>query len=177
MKPGISVLKTLKTTFCIRKDIFDLRKMFTFHIAHIILLAEMKFLKENLRELALFQSIVAAVGSLYFSEVMKLVPCVLCWYQRIFMYPLILIIAVGIWKKDKNLPYYALPFSISGLLIAIYHNLLYYGILPESTAPCTLGISCTTRQIEWFGFITIPLMSLVAFAIITVLMSLARKEK
>ena len=59
-----------------------------------------------------------------------------------------------------------------GLAIAVYHNLLYYGVLPESAQPCRLGVSCTTRQIEWLGFITIPLMSLVAFSVINVCMGL-----
>lgn len=112
-------------------------------------------------------SLVATLGSLFFSEIMKLPPCVLCWYQRIAMYPLVAITAVGILKKDKNFPYYVLPLSIGGLIIALYHNLLYYKILPESIAPCMQGVSCTTKQIELFGFITIPFMSLIAFAIIT----------
>lgn len=129
----------------------------------------MKFLKENLMQFALLIAAISMTGSLYFSEILKLPPCVLCWYQRICMYPLIVIISVGIWKKDKILPYFVLPLSIIGIIIAIYHNLLYYKILPESVAPCTLGVSCTTKLIEIFGFITIPLMSLTAFTIITIL--------
>jgi len=80
------------------------------------------------------------------------------------------ILAIGIYLKDKKLPFYVLPLSVSGLFIAIYHNLLYYKILPESATPCLLGVSCTTKYIEWFGFITIPLLSLIAFLIITVCM-------
>jgi disulfide bond formation protein DsbB len=106
---------------------------------------------------------------------MKLVPCVLCWYQRIFMYPLVIIMAVGILRKDKGIYHYVLPLSNLGLIIALYHNLLYYKILPESVQPCVLGISCTTKQIEWLGFITIPLMSLTAFTVITVCMLFYRK--
>lgn len=109
-------------------------------------------------------------GSLYFSEVLHFPPCILCWYQRIAMYPLVAIIAVGIIKKDKNLPYYVLPLSVIGGLIAGYHNLLYYQIIPESTAPCLTGISCTTKFIEWFGIITIPFLSFAAFTLITVCM-------
>lgn len=129
----------------------------------------MKFLKENLLQFALLIATTSTLGSLYFSEVMHLPPCLLCWYQRICMYPLVLILGVGIWKKDKNIPYFVLPLSIIGTFIAIYHNLLYYNIIPESIAPCTLGVSCTTRQIEWLGFITIPLLSLCAFITITAL--------
>ena len=104
----------------------------------------MSVLKKNLLQFALMISLTSTLGSLYFSEILKLPPCLLCWYQRIFMYPLVVIFAVGIWKKDKNIPYFALPLSIIGTIIAAYHNLLYYKIIPESLAPCTLGISCTT---------------------------------
>ena len=125
------------------------------------------FLRENILYLAWIQACIATLGSLYFSEVMDLPPCVLCWYQRILMYPLSLIIAIGIWRRDSALYLYVLPLSTLGLGIATYHNLLYYGILPKSIQPCLLGVSCTTRQIEWLGFITIPMMSLLAFTVIS----------
>ena len=112
-------------------------------------------------------ALTATVGSLFFSEVMQLPPCVLCWYQRIAMYPLVLIIGVGIVLRDWRMKYYALPVCLSGLVIALYHNLLYYGIISDSITPCTQGISCTSVQIEWLGFITIPLLSLTGFVIIS----------
>lgn len=112
------------------------------------------------------QASIATFGSLYFSEVMKLQPCVLCWYQRIFMYPLALLLAVGIWRRNAEIHLYALPLACIGIGISIYHNLLYYGVIPESIQPCTSGVSCTTRQIEWLGFITIPMMALTAFTIV-----------
>ncbi|HKS26529.1 MAG TPA: disulfide oxidoreductase [Pyrinomonadaceae bacterium] len=112
-------------------------------------------------------ALVATAGSLFFSEVMELPPCVLCWYQRIAMYPLIVILAVGIITRDQKVSRYALPLCLTGLIISIYHNLLYYGVIPESIIPCTAGVSCTSRQIEWLGFITIPLMALVAFLSVT----------
>ena len=108
-------------------------------------------------------ALVATVGSLFFSEVMQLPPCLLCWYQRIAMYPLVVVIGSGIVMRDRRMKYYALPLCLIGLVISIYHNLLYYGLVPESITPCTTGISCTSRQIEWLGFITIPLMALAAF--------------
>lgn len=109
-------------------------------------------------------ALVATAGSLFFSEVMGLPPCVLCWYQRIAMYPLVVIIGVAIITRDgSRMKSYALPVCLIGLAISIYHNLLYYGVLPESIAPCTEGVSCTSRQIEWLGFITIPLLALAAF--------------
>lgn len=128
------------------------------------------FIKEYFPQLALLQAIVATLGSLSFSEIFHFTPCVLCWYQRICMYPLVIILAIGIWRKNKDLPLYVLPLTIIGGGIAIYHNLLYYNILPEAAAPCRLGVSCTTHFFAWFGFITIPLLSLSAFTIITTLM-------
>lgn len=112
------------------------------------------------------QALAATVGSLYFSEIAGFPPCKLCWYQRIFMYPLVLLVPVGIVKKDALLPIYALVLAIPGALIAVYHNLLYYSILPESTAPCELGVSCTTKYIAYFGFVTIPLLSLMGFLMV-----------
>jgi disulfide bond formation protein DsbB len=111
-------------------------------------------------------SLVATLGSLFFSEVMGLPPCVLCWYQRICMYPLVAIATVGLVSKDAAVGRYIWPLAAVGLSIAVYHNLLYYGIITEAIVPCAQGVSCTSRQIEWLGFITIPLLSLTAFAII-----------
>lgn len=133
---------------------------------------------ENLPYAAWLIALIATVGSLFFSEVMNLPPCVLCWYQRIAMYPLVVIIGVGIITRDNRLRNYALPIALVGLSVSVYHNLLYYGVLPESVAPCTEGISCTSRQIEWLGFITIPLLALAAFAGLTVcLLFYKSKEK
>lgn len=113
-------------------------------------------------------ALLSLAGSLFFSEVMQLPPCVLCWYQRIAMYPLVVIVAIGIIARDSRVTMYALPLCLIGLAISVYHNLLYYGILPESIVPCVEGISCTSRQIEWLGFITIPFMALTAFVCIAV---------
>jgi disulfide bond formation protein DsbB len=127
--------------------------------------------------LAWIIALVATAGSLFFSEVMQLPPCVLCWYQRIAMYPLVLIIGAGIILRDAKLKSYALPLSLIGLAISIYHNLLYYGVIPESITPCTQGISCTTVQLQWLGFVTIPLMALTAFVLITVCLLFYKSEK
>ncbi|HMQ05596.1 MAG TPA: disulfide oxidoreductase [Pyrinomonadaceae bacterium] len=134
-------------------------------------------INDSLPYLGWFIALVATAGSLFFSEVMQLPPCVLCWYQRIAMYPLVSIIGAGIITQDGRMKLYALPLSFSGLGISIYHNLLYYGIIPESITPCTQGISCTSRQVEWLGFITIPLMSLVAFVLVTVCLLVYRKRE
>lgn len=121
---------------------------------------------------------VSTFGSLFFSEVMLFPPCVLCWYQRICMYPLVLILLVGMFPINKSVIKFSLPLVICGWGIAFYHNLLYYQILPESAAPCVQGISCTSVHIQWLGFITIPLLSLTSFSCIGLFLILtARKLK
>lgn len=122
-------------------------------------------------------ALLSAAGSLFFSEVMDLPPCVLCWYQRIAMYPLVLIIGIGIAVDDAKWKLYALPLALIGLAISVYHNLIYYGFIPESLTPCTEGVSCSERQIEWFGFITIPLMGMAAFFMISAMILFYKPEK
>jgi len=122
-------------------------------------------------------ALVATLGSLFFSEIMRLPPCVLCWYQRIAMYPLVIILGIAWLREDTKVHVYALPLAVTGLATAVYHNLLYYHIIPESISPCVQGISCTSRQIEWLGFITIPLLSLTAFVAICILLVAARSKK
>ena len=116
----------------------------------------------------------AMLGSLYASEILHLEPCVLCWYQRILMYPLVVISAVGILRKERAMHHYVLPFSITGSVIAFYHYLLYLGIISEELAPCVAGVSCTQQLPGIFGFINVILLSLVAFTSITVLMFIYR---
>ena len=119
---------------------------------------------------------VSTAGSLFFSEVLLYPPCLLCWYQRICMYPLVIILLTGLFPVNKSVIRFSLPLVMMGFLIAVYHNLLYYHILPESIAPCRSGISCTTVQIEWLGFITIPLLSLLGFTIIISLLLIAWRK-
>lgn len=135
----------------------------------------MRFLRKNIYYIALVQAIVATVSNLYLSEILHWTPCVLCWYQRILMYPLVSIIAVGIFRKDKGLPLYVLPMSILGALIALYHYLLQRGVIAQSLVPCQAGVSCATKYTLWFGFITIPFLSLTAFIVISSCMLLYRK--
>lgn len=95
---------------------------------------------------------VSTLGSLFFSQVMEFPPCVLCWYQRICLFPLVIILPVGLFPFDKSVVKYALPLAIAGWLTALYHTLLYAEIIPESIQPCTQGISCTEEYISLFGF-------------------------
>jgi len=121
-------------------------------------------------------SMIATLGSLFFSEVMMFPPCIMCWYQRICMYPLGIILLVALFPLDTKVLKFAQPFVAIGLFFAVYQNLLYYKILPESVQPCSQGVSCTSDYINWFGFITIQLLSLVAFIVIALLLYLFKKK-
>ena len=121
-------------------------------------------------------SLGGTLGSLYFSEILKYPPCVLCWYQRICLYPLVLIFGTALWSEDANYKRYALPLAVVGGLIAAYHNLIYYGFISEALTPCTEGISCSSKQLELFGFVTIPLLSLIGFLMICSLMTINLKK-
>ncbi|MCW8903045.1 disulfide bond formation protein B [Sedimenticola sp.] len=117
---------------------------------------------------------VAMLGSLFFSEVMDFVPCVLCWYQRIFMYPLVVILLLGMYPYDESVIRYALPLAVIGWGFAIYHYLVYSGYIPEALQPCGQGPSCAEIDLELFGFITIPMLSILAFSAIILFLSIAR---
>ena len=118
----------------------------------------------------------ATLGSLFLSEVMGHLPCLLCWYQRICMYPLVLILPAGLFPFDRNIVRYALPLSVAGTLISIFHLLLAAGYIPESIKPCVQGIPCSEVQVVWFGFVTIPLLSVASFLLITALLVLTHKR-
>lgn len=118
----------------------------------------------------------SSLGSLFFSEVMELPPCSLCWYQRCFMFPLALILLIGVLRSDKQSIVYALPLAIGGWLLAAYHVLVHIGVVPESATPCQQGVSCSEVQFELFGFASIPMLSLASFTAIALLLMLARRN-
>lgn len=126
------------------------------------------FIKQNALYFAFAVALASTLGSLYFSEIAHFPPCVLCWYQRAMMYTMTIILGTAIYRKDRNIILPAFILAPIGWLIALYHNLLYYKILPEAAAPCVAGISCTTKFIEWFGFVTIPFLSFTGFTLIII---------
>lgn len=118
-------------------------------------------------------ALLSTLGSLFFSEVMKLPPCVLCWYQRISMYPLALLVPVALVANEtSSFAKYIFALAVVGSTVAAYHNLLYYGVISENLSPCKEGISCTSRQLELSGFVSIPLLSLAAFLMVIFLLKL-----
>jgi disulfide bond formation protein DsbB len=114
----------------------------------------------------------SALGALFFSEIMQLPPCSLCWYQRTLMFPLVVILPMGLFPFDQKVVRYALPLAVVGWLLAAFQMLLVAGIVPEKLEPCTQGVPCSETVIEWFGFVTIPLLSVTAFSAIIALLVL-----
>lgn len=114
-------------------------------------------------------ALVAFLGSLYFSEVMHFEPCKLCWYQRILMYPLVLMLGIAAVRKDHKQYLYVLPMSVIGLGFSTYHYLMQKTNWFASHANACGLIPCDTDYIDWLGFITIPLLAGIAFALITLL--------
>ncbi|REE80131.1 disulfide bond formation protein DsbB [Paenibacillus taihuensis] len=121
--------------------------------------------------LAWVVSIVAVGGSLYLSEIMKFVPCNLCWYQRIFMYPIIILLGIASYGNDRKIMKYVLPLSIIGGSISLYHYLEQQIPALAKMLPCTVGVPCSEDYLDWFGgYVTIPFLALIAFVLITALL-------
>ena len=120
----------------------------------------------------------STLGSLFFSYVMEFAPCVLCWYQRICLFPLVILLARGLFPLDRQVVKYALPLTACGWLLAAYHNLLHAKVIPADMQPCGKGISCTEEYLELFGFLSIPSLSLIAFtALMVILITLKRRSR
>lgn len=118
----------------------------------------------------------ATLGALFLGEVMGMTPCVLCWYQRIFMFPLAIILGLACFLDDRRGALYALPLAVGGAAIALYHCLLIAGIAPKAWVPCGTGPSCTDQSLEILGGIQIPWLSLSAFVAITCLLLLSLRK-
>ena len=136
-----------------------------------------KFLKKKGMLVVFVVSLVATLGSLFYSDIMGLNPCRLCWYQRIFMYPLVIVSGVALFRKSKEYAYAIIPLAVIGGLIAAYHYAVQF--LPMIVS-CTIdGTDCAVKEILSFGYITIPMMALTAFVAITAvsLMMIFSKRK
>lgn len=112
-------------------------------------------------------ALAATLGALFIGEVLGQMPCTLCWYQRIAMFPLVGVLGVALWRGDATGRFYVLPLVVAGLAIALWHSGLYAGLIPETVTPCSQGgPSCSDRaQMSILG-LPIPYLSLVAFGAI-----------
>lgn len=133
-------------------------------------------IRQHALSIALIQAWVATLGSLYFSEIRHFAPCLLCWYQRILMFPLVIILSVAILRRDEKVAYYVLPLATLGAVIALYHYLIQMTTL-ATFSPISCGAlgSCSQIQALFFGFVTIPLLSLMAFLVILAMMIIILK--
>jgi disulfide bond formation protein DsbB len=134
------------------------------------------FLSKQAYALVFMISAFGMAGSLFYSEVLHLAPCLLCWYQRITLYPVVLIAAIALWYEDAKAYRYILVLIGIGTTISIYQNLLYFGIIPEQLAPCTLGVSCTVHYDSWLSVLPIPLQALGAHLLIIGILLARRRE-
>jgi len=117
----------------------------------------------------------STLSALFIGEVMGQAPCVLCWFQRAFMFPLAVILGIACAASDSGVWRYALPLAAIGWLLALYHMLLYVGLIPESIEPCGAGPSCVSANMVIFA-VPIPALSLAAFSIVVILLILVRRR-
>lgn len=138
------------------------------------------YIGNNALVLGFVISLVAMLGSLYFSEIMGYAPCTLCWYQRIFIYAQVFLFGTALWKHEHvRIWTYSLVLSVVGALIAAFQYYIQFASKPIVSLPCSaLGssASCTEKFITYFGYITIPMMSLTIFVTIIILGAMARKN-
>lgn len=119
--------------------------------------------------LTLAVATVATSGSLYFSESAGYVPCRLCWFQRIAMYPIAVVALVALLRRDRSARWYIVPLAVIGAAISTYHVLIEWGWLNDSESCALFGPSCADVWFEAFGFVTLALMALAGFVSIIVL--------
>ncbi|WP_271951154.1 disulfide bond formation protein B [Ruegeria faecimaris] len=135
------------------------------------------FSKDTLLGLAWAIALVASLSVLFIGEILGQMPCVLCWFQRAFMFPLAIVLGLGLWWQDQNVGRYGIALALGGAAVALWHMGLYAGLIPEKIQPCSAnGPSCTDANQSVLG-IPIPLMALVSFALIGALCALSLKEK
>lgn len=117
---------------------------------------------------------VTTLGSLYYSEIAHYTPCKLCWYQRIAMYPLVLLLGIAAWRRDRNVRLYVIAQCAVGAVIALYHSYIQAFPPDSGTSFCTADAPCTERYVWEFAFVSIPFMAFTAFVFIITLMLVAR---
>jgi len=128
----------------------------------------------------LFAAWLIALGStlsvLFIGEIMGQTPCVLCWYQRAFMFPLAVILGIACFRMDGTVWRYGMPLAVIGAAIAIWHTLVFTGVAPTALEPCGQGPSCSSENMTIFGGLPLPLLAVGAFGAIAVLLHLVRKR-
>ncbi len=127
--------------------------------------------------LAWLVAVAATLGALFLGEVMGMTPCVLCWYQRIFMFPLAIVLGLSAFLDDRRGAVYGLWLAVGGLLVAAYHSMLVLGWIPRAWVPCSAGVSCADQKLDLFnGLLQIPWLSFGAFAALVSLLLLSLRK-
>lgn len=121
-------------------------------------------------------ALAASLGALFIGEVLGQAPCLLCWYQRIAMFPLVLILGIACLRDDAGAIAYAAPLSTAGGLVALWHTALYLELIPKTIEPCGLGPSCTSGAMTILGGLPLPALSVTAFLAIGAFLVLARQR-
>lgn len=122
-------------------------------------------------------SLVASLTVVFIGEVLGQSPCTLCWFQRAFMFPLVIILGLGLWWGDPGIGRYGMVLALGGCAVALWHLGLYLEIVPEDIEPCSAsGPSCTGEGQDLFG-VPLPLLSLLAFALVATLLAASLKGK
>jgi disulfide bond formation protein DsbB len=121
-------------------------------------------------------SLLSSLSSLYFSEILGFIPCTLCWFQRIFMYPLVFLLGMASYRNDKAIIPYLFPLTFIGAGVALFHLLEQKIPGLASVVPCKIGAPCHLDYLNLWGFVTIPLLSFLAFSFITFFIWMAWKK-
>lgn len=124
--------------------------------------------KETLLLIIWTQSLIAVLGSLYYSEIVGYIPCELCWIQRIFMYPLVIIFGVALIKRSTSIAIPGVILSGIGILISIYHYGLQKAPFLQKAGDICGEVPCNLQYVNYFGFITIPFLAGIAFLVILI---------
>ncbi len=121
-------------------------------------------------------ALLATAGALFLGEVIGMTPCVLCWYQRIALFPLVVILGLGLLEADGRSIRYAWPFAWAGWGLAVYHCAVFWGVVIEGLVPCGKGGSCADAEVQVAGVVPIPLLSAIAFTGILALLWVASRR-
>ena len=124
-------------------------------------------LRADALRMAFSVAAVSTAGSLWFSEVGGFPPCEFCWYQRIAMYPLVVILGAAAWRGDPDPRWRVLPMSLAGMALSAYHYQLQ--LFPDQGSSCDIAAPCTQQWVDEFGFVSIPFMAFCGFAVVTAL--------
>jgi len=141
--------------------------------------AFLSFIDKNYLKIGFIIALISSLFSLVYSEIINFLPCYLCWYQRIFLFPTVFIFASAIWHKDRKIVKYTLPLLSVGLFISIYQNFIYYFGPNFSDLPCDAsGVSCYQHLVSEFGgYISIPMLALTSFVSLITLVLVAHFYK